>query len=197
MALSNDCKMSSERIMLKTDEFLKTVFPKTHMTLKDFRLSIEKKNSDLFFIVIFYLMLRNPFNDEILGYYKNDRRTEKLKKKVKWTEKKKERKETATIKLFIGLNSYNRLTNTLEDSVKEGSGNDEDELLCLDEEFAISELYEIVIISPFKNPHISKSNMSAVKQSPRIIPNKDQSTEAQSMFDVKVGSKLLDMVFSF
>jgi hypothetical protein len=200
MALSNECKLTTDRVMSKTDDFLKTVFPKTHMTLKDFRLSIEKKNSDLFFIMIFYLLVRNPFNDEILAYYRNDRRMEKLKKKVKWTEKVNVIKYTDSIKMFIGTDSYNKLTNNVETSVsKEGQTDpDEADLAILDEEYGISELYDLVVIPPINNPFVSKLKSSSGKQNEVILTNKDQSTEPYSlMYESRAGTKMLDMVFIY
>ncbi len=199
MALSNECKLSTDRVMSKTDEFLKTVFPKTHMTLKDFRLSIEKKNSDLFLIMIFYLLLRNPFNDEILSYYRNDRRMDKLKKKVKWTENVNVIKYTDSIKMFIGTDSYNKLTNNVETQVSKLEGEvdpDEADLAILDEEYGISELYDLVVIPPFHNPLVSKYKSSSGKQSEVILTNKDQSTEPHSMlYESRAGTKMLDMVY--
>jgi hypothetical protein len=199
MALSNDCKLTPDRVLSRTDEFLKSFFPKTHMTLKDFRTFIEKKNSDLFFIFLIYLLLRTPFNDEILTYYKYDRRMEKLKKRVKWTEKINVVRYTDNIKIFIGVDAYNRLTNTVEVipvNLTDEIDQDEAEFSILDEEYGISELNEFVVIPPFRNPHFCNSKMSiSNKQNNVISTNKDKSTEATSIiFEYKANSKLLDMV---
>jgi hypothetical protein len=165
--------------------------------MKDFRLSIEKKNSDLFFIMIFYLLLRNPFNDEILAYYRNDRRMEKLKKRVKWTEKINVMKYTDNIKMYIGVDSYNKLTNTVEIIPVNQNEVDRDEtkLSILDEEYGISELYDLVVIPPLNNPFITKPKVNnPPKQDNAIVINKDQSTDVHSMFEGRHNNKILDMV---
>jgi hypothetical protein len=161
----NENKISQEKIATKTDDILKATFSKTHLALKDFKTIIEKKNSDLFFGMVIFLMMRTPFNDEILGYYKNDKRIISYKKNVKWIDKVNLVKYTDNIKVFLGNDNYLRLTTSEFNRMYFNNNTaDEDELELQNiEDIEISEIYDFSPVSPFKNPHLYQMRMSSMK----------------------------------
>ena len=159
----NENRISQEKIASKTDDLLKVTFNKTHLTLQEFRAVIEKKSSDLFFSIIMFMLMRTPFNDEILGYYKNDKRILSYKKNVKWIDKINIVKYTDIVKLYIGSDSYQKLTTTEFNRMYFNTDTaDEDEIeLQKMEDIEISEIYDFSSVCPFKNPlfNIRMSNM--------------------------------------
>jgi hypothetical protein len=159
---SNEDKFSQEKIFSKSEELIKLTFPKTHMNIKDFRLCLEKRNSDVFFSIIFFLLFKLPFNEEILKYYEHDKRIIKSNRNVKWTERIKVVRYSETIKFYIGYENYNRLTNSdINFSVKT-IDEDEVELDKMDD-IEISEIYEFNNVSSFKNPHFNQLRKSNTK----------------------------------
>jgi hypothetical protein len=158
----NENKISQEKIATKTDDMLKLTFSKTHLSLKDFRSCIEKRNSDLFFSIVLFLMVRTPFNDEILTYYKNDKRILSYKKNVKWIDKVALIKYSDNIKTFVGIDNYSRLTTTEFNRLYfNNQAADEDELELQNiEDIEITEIYDFSPVSPFKNPHLYYMRMS-------------------------------------
>jgi hypothetical protein len=161
----NENKISQEKIASKTDDMLKLIFSKTHLSLKDFKTSIEKRNSDLFFSIALFMLMRTPFNDEILNYYKNDKRITSYKKNVKWIEKVNVIKYSENIKIFIGSDNYQRLTTTEFNRMYfNNNAADEDELELQNmEDIEISEIYDLSPFSSFKNPHLYQMRMSNAK----------------------------------
>jgi hypothetical protein len=161
----NENKISQEKIATKTDNILKATFSKTHLALKDFKIVIERKNSDLFFSIVIFLMMRTPFNDEILGYYKNDKRIVNYKKNVKWIDKVGVVKYTDNIKVFLGSDNYLRLTTSEFNRMYFNDNTaDEDELELQNmEDIEISEIYDFSPVSSFKNPHLYQMRMSTAK----------------------------------
>jgi hypothetical protein len=163
---ANENRVSQEKISNKTDDMLKLTFSKTHLNLAEFRTSIEKKNSDLFFSIVMFMLMRTPFNDEILGYYKNDKRIVSYKKNVKWIDKINIIKYTDVIKLYIGSDNFQKLTTTEFNRMYFNADvADEDELeLQKMEDIEISEIYDFSSVYSFKNPlfNIRMSNVKLV-----------------------------------
>ena len=198
LALSNENKLSLEKIISKTDELLKLVFYKTHMTLKDFRFCLEKKSSDLFLILLIYILFKTPFNDEILSYYKNDKRIKNVKKRVKWIEKINVIRYSEVIKIYIGIDNYNKLSNN---EYNNNYFNDEDldadelEINALSEDVAISEIYDLKKFDSFVNPLIYSMRKSNAKLIHLTTKSYCQSTDALSLIIEKKNSIKLDVIY--
>jgi Ca2+-binding EF-hand superfamily protein len=111
IAFNNENRIiSNERVFKRTDQILERTFvKKTHMTLKEMKLLVEKRNSDIFLIPLIYILLKLPFNDHILGYYHHDKRMAVPKKRVSWIEKAMVLNMSENCTFFIGDDNFKRL----------------------------------------------------------------------------------------
>jgi hypothetical protein len=140
IAFNNDNSLTCyDKVFKRADQLLERIFvKKNHLTFKELKFQIEKRNSDLFLILLTYLLLKLPYNDQILSYYHYDKRVVSPKKRVSWIEKLMVVKMSENCSFFIGDHNFRRIKIFLNSVFDE----DELELQRLEND-SISDYYDL------------------------------------------------------
>jgi Ca2+-binding EF-hand superfamily protein len=169
MALNNDKLISEDKILKSIEVILRSYFKTQYLNYSDFINCVENKNSDLFIILYIYMIINIPITEQIIDYFNTDKRITSFSEIGKDNDKIIICKYTNLIEIFIGSDNYKNLSSLKVDM--EYFDEDEFELLELEKDDNVSDLYNFQNFAIKRNPHLYAS-LRPANTSPIVKPTK-------------------------